>query len=72
MLENFSNYEKAPQLLRKIIREADELPTKDLNKLYELSKENEEYKKLYDFYMDLHGGKGTAHAHIQRLRTQYQ
>jgi hypothetical protein len=22
--------------------------------------------------MDLHGGKGTAHAHIQRLRTQYQ
>ena len=67
MLENFSAHEKAPQLLWKIIREADELPLKDLNKLYELSLDNQIYGELYNFYMDLHNGKWTAHEHIQRL-----
>ena len=68
MLENFADYENAPELLWLAIREANPLPLKDLNKLYELSKEKEAYKKLYDFYTDLHRGHGTAGEHIQQLR----
>lgn len=67
MLENFSEQHWAPEILFKTIREGNELHVEDLNKLHTLSLENDKYKKIYNFYMDLHDGKGTAFLHIQEL-----
>ena len=60
MLENFSNHEGAPRLLGQIVANGYEFPLKDLEKLYELSKEHTTYKRWYDMYMDIHRGHGTS------------
>ncbi|MDD2537091.1 MAG: hypothetical protein PHU61_01215 [Candidatus Absconditabacteria bacterium] len=67
MLSNFSDQEGVSKILRKTIRDGDQLPLEQLNKLYELSLNDDSYKNLYDFYMDLHDGKGTAFEHLQEL-----
>jgi hypothetical protein len=69
MLKNFSDNESAPKILRQVIREGTELPLNDLKKLYTLSLTNEVYNNLFDKYMDISHGHGTASELTNLLRT---
>ena len=67
LLRDIPDEEGVPELIFNIVKEWDELLLGDLNKLYKLSLENEKYKELYNFCMDMYDGKGVAYEHIQEL-----